>query len=136
MIRRSTFFAPPLSSTFDERLATSHESIVTAMLRCGSVEARFDDREIIVELIRTAEASDVLDEFIHHRFCALTQRPQIADASGQIPGRLVVIKDFKDTVAKDEQTRSVRDVTGISRKVRDSAGRRNSRRGFSSDLRR
>ncbi len=69
------------------------------------VEARFDDREIIVELMRTAEESHVLDEFIHHGFCTLAQGRKIADAGGQIPGRMLVTKDFKHTVAKDEQAR-------------------------------
>ena len=88
-------------------------------LGLGSLtEARFDDREIIIELIRAAEAPDVLDELIHHRFVALIQGSEIADAGRQIPGRLPVIKDLKDTVAKDEQAGAKRDIAGVRRKLR------------------
>jgi len=46
------------------------------------VETRFDDREIIVELLRAAEVPHVLEKFIHRAFCPLAQGGQMADAGG------------------------------------------------------
>ena len=65
------------------------------------VETRFDDREIIVQLLRTSEKSHVREDVIHYVSCTVIGGGEVIHAPWQIPQSLLFAPDLEHTVAED-----------------------------------
>src|ERR1700738_4975927 len=81
------------------------------------MEPSLNDGEVVVQAMRSAKLINMFQKFIHKASRPLGQSCHMRDASIQIPYGTFIAEDFKDAIAKNQQTRADWDSARLSREI-------------------
>ena len=86
------------------------------------MEPSLNDGEVVVQAMRSAKLINMIQKFIHQASRPLGQSCHMRDASIQIPYGTFIAENFKDAIAKNQQTRAGWDSARLSREICTSKG--------------
>ena len=119
-LRRSSNIQPVLGESLPHYMARKISRVNPATrwtsinCRHRSPESGLNDREIVLEALRSTQLINMLHEFIHQVALLTRRHGQVGYTRIEIPGVTSISEDFKHTIAENQQPTTDGDLTRLS----------------------